>query len=242
MLALALTLAMGLAANTHAAPRTFYGVVPQTPLVGGDFKRMGEGGVGTLRSMLSWASVDPTKAPDDYNWSVFDTIVGEAARNGVTVLPFVYGSPEWVAKGLERRSCTGARCATFAPRASAALDAWGGFVGDAVDRYGRGGEFWAENRGRRRSRSAPGRSGTSRTRRASLRRSRRPRATRSCSRRPRRRSAPPTAAPMWCSAGWPSSRGRRRRCPAPSTSTSSIAAPASSATSTASRCTPTGRR
>ncbi len=145
MLALALTLAVGVAANAQAAPRTFYGVVPQTPLVGGDFKRMGEGGVGTLRSMLSWASVDPTKAPDDYDWSAFDAIVGEAARNGVTVLPFVYGSPEWVAKGLERRSCTGARCATFAPRTSAALDAWGQFVGDAVERYGRGGEFWAEN-------------------------------------------------------------------------------------------------
>jgi hypothetical protein len=146
ILTLALALAVGVAANAQAAPRSFYGVVPQTPLAGGDFKRMGEGGVGTLREQLSWASVDPTKAPDDYDWSAFDGIVGEAARNGVTVLPFLFGTPDWVAKGLERRAC-GSRCALFAPRTSAALDAWGRFVGDAVDRYGRGGEFWAENPG-----------------------------------------------------------------------------------------------
>ena len=71
--------------------------------------------VGTLRSMLSWASVDPTKAPDDYNWSVFDTIVGEAAQRRHRAAVRVR-QPGVGREGPERRSCTGARCAT-SPRA-----------------------------------------------------------------------------------------------------------------------------
>jgi hypothetical protein len=144
--ALALALAVGVAAQAQAAPHPFYGISSQTALERGDYQRMGKADVGTLRSMLSWATVDPTKAQGDYNWGDFDGIVAESARNGITVLPFAFGSPEWVAKGLDRRGC-GSRCELFAPRSKPALAAWERFVGDAVERYGRGGEFWAENPG-----------------------------------------------------------------------------------------------
>ena len=103
--ALALALAVGVAAQAQAAPHPFYGISSQTALERGDYQRMGKADVGTLRSMLSWATVDPTKAQGDYNWGDFDSIVAESARNGITVLPFVFGSPDWVAKGLDRRSC-----------------------------------------------------------------------------------------------------------------------------------------
>ena len=141
---LALALAVGVATQAQAAPRAFYGVSPQTPLEGREFQRMGAGGVGTLRSMLNWASANPTRAKGDYRWGGFDPVVAEAAQHKITVLPFIFGTPKWVAKGLDGRNC-GSSCELYAPRRKAAREAWRAFLGEAVERYGRGGEFWAEN-------------------------------------------------------------------------------------------------
>jgi hypothetical protein len=143
-LVIAAAIALCAAASAAAAPRSFYGVASQTPLSAKEYERMGEGRVGTLRSMLSWRSIDPSKAPGDHQWGSFDDLVASAARNGLRVLPFVYGSPDWAARGLDRRRC-GGRCELYAPRRAAARSAFAEFVGAAVDRYGRGGEFWAEH-------------------------------------------------------------------------------------------------
>jgi hypothetical protein len=132
------------AAPSHAAvPRAFWGVVPQTPLGSTDFARMGQAKVGTLRILVSWNTVSPTAA-GQYDWGGLDAVVGGAAQNGVEVLPFLYGTPDWVAAGLDGHACAG-NCATFAPKSQAALDAWSAFVGEAVDRYGPSGSFWTEN-------------------------------------------------------------------------------------------------
>jgi polysaccharide biosynthesis protein PslG len=131
-----------LAAGT---PRPFFGVVPQGPLEAEDYARMGQGRVGTLRVLLTWLATDPGPAPDDYNWADFDSIVGQAASNGVEILPFLYGTPAWVATSLDGVECEGGECATFAPRSEAALDAWVDWVGAAVDRYGPSGVYWEEN-------------------------------------------------------------------------------------------------
>ncbi len=139
----ALALLAGISASAGAAPRPFYGIVPQTALSSGEVERMGEGGIGTLRTVLNWSSVDPTRADDDYLWGGFDALVGDAARSRITVLPFFFGTPDWVARGLDRRGC--GDCQIYAPRTRPARAAWRQFVGDAVDRYGRGGEFWAEH-------------------------------------------------------------------------------------------------
>lgn len=139
------TLAIGLAvsAGASAAPRSFYGVVPQTALTGKEIDRMGKGRIGTLRTIMSWSAIDPTKADGDYNWGSFDGLMIESARNDIRALPFVYGTPRWVAK-LDRRRC-GASCDAFAPRRKPALRAWRTFLADAVARYGRGGELWDEH-------------------------------------------------------------------------------------------------
>jgi hypothetical protein len=141
--ALSVALILTLAATAQAAPKTFFGVVPQTPLGASDFEKMGQGHVGTLRVPLLWAGVEPTQG-GGYNFGGFDPTVEEAARNGITVLPFVYATPGWVARDLDGQNCSD-NCATFGPRSAAARDAWGKFLVAAVDRYGPNGTFWADH-------------------------------------------------------------------------------------------------
>jgi hypothetical protein len=144
LLAALAVLVFAVASARAGVPRSFFGVAPQTPLGSADFDRMGRGKVGTLRILVNWGSIDPSSAAGDDNWSTIDPIVAGAARNGVEVLPFLFGTPQWVAEGLDGHSC-GSGCGIFAPSSSGALDAWANFVGAAVARYGPNGDFWAEN-------------------------------------------------------------------------------------------------
>ena len=134
----------GLAATpaATAVPRSFFGVVPQTALETADLDRMGRGKVGTLRIIINWSLVEAD--PDVFDWFQVDAIVRDAARNGVKVLPFLYGTPDWVARGLEGNRCSD-KCTAFAPRTKSGLAAWREFVAAAVLRYGPNGQFWAEN-------------------------------------------------------------------------------------------------
>ena len=127
-----------------AAGKRFFGVVPQAAMDTADFKRMGKGKVGTLRVPIFWSAVDTAAPSGDFDFSGSDFVIGEAARNGVEVLPFLYGTPAWVAKKLNNRSC-GSNCAIYAPTTKAALSAWRDFVAAAVARYGREGTFWTQN-------------------------------------------------------------------------------------------------
>jgi hypothetical protein len=127
------------------APRTFYGVVSQTALEQTDFERMSGGGIGTLRIPITWSAADPVPDSGGYDWSTIDPIVLGAAEHGIRILPFLYGTPEWAASELDGGACGDGDCGPFAPRSEAALDAWGEFVGATVDRYGPGGDLWAEN-------------------------------------------------------------------------------------------------
>ena len=128
-----------------AAPRAFYGVSPQTGLSPTDLDRMGQGKVGTLRIPLLWSNVDSAAPSGGFDFSGTDPIVLDAARNGIEVLPFLYGTPAWAANDLQGSNCKPRNCATVAPTKPAALDAWGAFVRASVDRYGANGSFWVEN-------------------------------------------------------------------------------------------------
>jgi hypothetical protein len=140
---LMLSLSLGAATSSAAkAPASFFGVVPQTDLTSSDFERMGSGNVGSLRTVIQWGAIDPTSASGDLNWSSFDPLMLEAARNGVEILPFIYATPEWVAKGIDGYKCSGFKCYVFAPKKAAAIEAFKTFVGEVVDRYGPNGEFW----------------------------------------------------------------------------------------------------
>ena len=94
---LGLLIALAAAAGAHAkaaAPKTFFGMMPQTNVAASDIAHMGEANVGTLRLGIDWASTDPTPG-DDYNFGGFDALVKAAAEQGIEILPFVAGTPGW---------------------------------------------------------------------------------------------------------------------------------------------------
>jgi hypothetical protein len=121
------------AANAQAAaPRGFYGVIAANDPGSSEISRMGAGNVGTLRTNFVWGAVQPTEGAA-YDWSHYDAIIGDAAQNGIRVLPTVYSSPDWAAKKSNY------------PPDGAHMDAFRAFVTAAAARYGANGTFWSEH-------------------------------------------------------------------------------------------------
>jgi hypothetical protein len=112
-------------------PKGFFGVVPQTALTEKDVKYMKAGGIEAIRWPLIWPAIQPTKK-GGYNWAAFDPVVEEAARQGLTVLPFIVATPRWLAK----------KETTLPIKNAAQRTAYTAFLRAAVERYGPGGEFW----------------------------------------------------------------------------------------------------
>jgi hypothetical protein len=134
-LPLLLTIAFLLApAAAEAVPRGFFGIVPQTQLDGEDFSRMRAGGVETVRIPVPWAAIQRS-ARSDYEWSGLDAAMVDAARNRIGILPVLGTSPNWATGNWRRMPVDSGR----------QRRAWAGFVRAAVERYGPGGEFWAEH-------------------------------------------------------------------------------------------------
>ena len=129
------------AASAAKPPRSFYGVVPQTQLSPDDYSKMGAAKVGTLRTPFVWSAIDPSALPGDEDWSAYDPLVGQAAINGVSILPTVTTTPQWVSQ-LDQ--CA-ENCEHAPPRSVLALAAWRAFLRVSVQRYGPDGSFWAEN-------------------------------------------------------------------------------------------------
>ena len=130
---LALAGALLIPAGAQALPRTFFGIAPQTALTETDASYMRAGRIGSVRWPMEWGAIQPTPN-GGYDWSGFDAVVEVAARSGLKVLPFLYGTPRWLA----------AKPTTMPLDSARARGAWVAFVKAAVKRYGPGGEFWAE--------------------------------------------------------------------------------------------------
>jgi hypothetical protein len=123
-------LCLAIAGQAHAAaPRAFYGVIAAQDASSGEIARMGAGRVGTLRINLVWAAVQPD-SPSQFDWSHYDQVIGDAAQNGIRVLPTIYGSPSWAADQQNH------------PPSKANLDAFRAFVRAAAERYGANGSLW----------------------------------------------------------------------------------------------------
>jgi hypothetical protein len=92
---------------------------------------------------LSWARIVFDQAVEqrlqgETNWSIPDRVVGTLAAHGVRTEALFVGTAGWAATLPAALSC-----GEFAYPAD--ISAWSRFVGAAVERYGRGGTFWAEH-------------------------------------------------------------------------------------------------
>ena len=141
--AAALLTAIGVAAAVPAnaaVPRAFYGIMPGTGLTKGDFNRMGNARVGSLRIGLAWPSIQP-KHHGALNWASTDAVIADAARAHITVLPILLGTPPYEANG-----CHSAKCdRRIRIGSKGARKDWQAFVKAAVHRYGHNGDFWQAN-------------------------------------------------------------------------------------------------
>jgi hypothetical protein len=121
------------AAPAGAVSRQFFGLVPVGTLGPDEFQAMGDSNAGALRFQLDWKSIQPTEG-GAYDWSGTDALATNAALNGIELLPFAYGTPEY-ASGSFREPPLGS---------PDAKQAWKDFLVAAAQRYGPGGEFWDE--------------------------------------------------------------------------------------------------
>jgi hypothetical protein len=134
ILLLALSAALLAPSVAQALPPTFFGIAPQTQLSDTDASYMKAGGIGSVRWPFDWALIQPT-ARGGYDWSSVDPAVEAAVRHGLTILPFLYGTPHWLAK----------KETTLPLDSGRARKAWLAFVTAAVKRYGPEGEFWNQH-------------------------------------------------------------------------------------------------
>jgi hypothetical protein len=134
ILLLALAAALLVPSAAQALPSTFFGIAPQTSLTEKDVTYMEAGGIGSIRMPMVWAAIQPTEA-SGYEWSATDAVVEVAARHGLTMLPFLYSTPEWLT----------AKPTTLPVENRGEKRAWTAFVEAAVQRYGPDGEFWEEH-------------------------------------------------------------------------------------------------
>jgi len=130
------------AAPAAAVPKTFWGVVPQATPSTEQFQRLQRGKVGSVRIPIPWNAVQPIQGavPD---WRGVDAFVRGAAIAGIDVLPFVSGAPAWAV--ASDPSISSHPPVTLPVKTGAQRAAWSAFLTMAVERYGPGGRFWAEN-------------------------------------------------------------------------------------------------
>ena len=114
-----------------SAGNEFVGITQGIRLDDRDLQTMTETGVGEDRIQLIWGSVQPTRGA--FNWGPTDARIGAFASHGIRVVPFVWGSTQWVATPPAH------------PPIGSASDeqAWRDFLEALVARYGRGGGYWA---------------------------------------------------------------------------------------------------
>ncbi len=130
-LVVALVALATLGASSATAKQPFYGVhYAAGPISKPDLNRLDQGRVGTVRRMFYWPALQPRKGGKP-NWTT-DKVVGNLAARGVEVLPFVYGSPRYVAKHPNVPPVKTAKRRKLFRK----------FMVKLVKRYGKGGGYW----------------------------------------------------------------------------------------------------
>jgi GH35 family endo-1,4-beta-xylanase len=117
-------------AAARKAPKEFVGLVPQNSLSNADLDRMARGKVGVVRFPLKWEAVEPID--DQFDFRVFDRLMGDLASRGIRPFPTVSGVPAYVDPDPLALPVDNA-----AQRAQ-----WQEFLRAVVSRYGEGGTYW----------------------------------------------------------------------------------------------------
>ncbi len=134
IIALALA-ALGLPAT--AAANDFAGIVANDVYSGSasyqvkQFASQQAAGIGIIRQTLPWAAVEI--APNNYDFTPFDTFVKNAAQHNIRVLPVLFDPPSF------RRPAGANKKYTPFPKSN---DDMAAFAQTVVHRYGPGGIFW----------------------------------------------------------------------------------------------------
>jgi hypothetical protein len=133
-LTIAASPASAAAKRSHGNPAAgLFGTHPWEPPSQEEYQRMRAGGVSSIRLLISLAGVSPQPGVQD--WRLYDTIVGDAAKNGLAVDPWLSFLPPWLSPDR----------GTLPIYTESQRTAWFGFVRDAAKRYGPGGSFWRQN-------------------------------------------------------------------------------------------------
>jgi len=118
----------------QAAPRSFFGIVPQAVISEEDAEYMRAAHIGSIRLPIGWDSIQPSpRGP--WDWSGTDSEIAKAVNQGLNVLPFLAGIPHWAGH-------RGTRLPIDRPRVRRG---WMRFVRGVVERYGPRGRFWREH-------------------------------------------------------------------------------------------------
>ncbi len=124
---------IGAAKPVPRAPKTFFGIGPQTGLTERDLEYMRAGGIGSVRLPIYWSAIQPSEK-SAYDWSSVDPLVEQLSRKGLRLLPVIYGTPSWLNRDERRLPVDNGR-----QRRN-----WTAFLKAIVSRYKPGGEFWVE--------------------------------------------------------------------------------------------------
>ena len=122
---------------TAAADDPVYGISVSPRTRAADLDRIAAGGVDVLRLELAW---DQTRRRGGgLNWSRSDRFMRRAAERGISVVPYLTGTPKWVKRCKKKHRCRAPNGPT--PE----TDGWLRFVDGAVGRYGSEGVLWSAN-------------------------------------------------------------------------------------------------
>jgi Glycosyl hydrolase catalytic core len=133
LVAVGLVTVVSLCATAGASakvPASFFGVVPWLSFGGQDYERLDFAKIHNARTPFYWPAIEPEH--NRFNWVATDAFVGQLAQDHVRVLPFLNGSPSYVA-GDPRKAPV---------KTKQAKKAWKQFVKACVHRYGRHGKYW----------------------------------------------------------------------------------------------------
>jgi polysaccharide biosynthesis protein PslG len=121
----------------------FFGVTTTASPTNTDLQAMGRARVGVLRQPFSWGDLQPIPG-GPYFFAELDRIVAGAASAGVTVVPFLFGTPLWA------RNCAAVPafyCDRVTPLASPLGSAgWTALLQALVARYGPTGTLWTNTK------------------------------------------------------------------------------------------------